>query len=271
MAKPQRTFVGKEGNLSIGTQGPSALIADIDNINRMFDPDVTGGGINYNNIRQGGVREENLAADAVTNSKIKNNEITHNKLVHNDVAANMPFISFGHRDKLYIYGPNRESTTVYNNPAYMWHESSFINISLDPIPLYVKEEIETFGSPMEVYTNYIHFFSIRIKRFYTVIGDIQRNNKMRIKMRFPGVAPEFFVLYQEASSQSGDNPRNFDFVLPQILKDRGVNVFNPDLTMEIRIDFQIDRNETGFAFYRYDYDSRGTELWCNNTYCIAPR
>lgn len=53
--KPQRKFLGSEGDYSVDDRGPEALKTDIDNIMNMFDPtathpDGTQGGIDYGNL-----------------------------------------------------------------------------------------------------------------------------------------------------------------------------------------------------------------------------
>ena len=53
--KPQRKFLGSEGDCSVDDRGPEALKTDIDNIMNMFDPtathpDGTQGGIDYGNL-----------------------------------------------------------------------------------------------------------------------------------------------------------------------------------------------------------------------------
>lgn len=53
--KPQRSFMGSEGDYSVDYFGPEALKTDIDNLMNMFDPtathpDGTPGGIDFDNL-----------------------------------------------------------------------------------------------------------------------------------------------------------------------------------------------------------------------------
>lgn len=56
--KPQRTFMGSEGEYSVDDRGPEALKQDLDNIMSMFDPTAV-----HPNGSAGGINRENLAFD----------------------------------------------------------------------------------------------------------------------------------------------------------------------------------------------------------------
>ena len=53
--KPQRVFNANVGQYSVDNQGPGVLGQDIDNINKMFNPDAT-----HTNGESGGIKAENL-------------------------------------------------------------------------------------------------------------------------------------------------------------------------------------------------------------------
>lgn len=56
--KPQRTFMGSEGEYSVDDRGPEALKQDLDNLMSMFDPTAV-----HPNGSAGGINRENLAFD----------------------------------------------------------------------------------------------------------------------------------------------------------------------------------------------------------------
>lgn len=56
--KPQRTFMGSEGEYSVDDRGPEALKQDLDNLMSMFDPTAV-----HPNGSPGGINRENLAFD----------------------------------------------------------------------------------------------------------------------------------------------------------------------------------------------------------------
>lgn len=56
--KPQRTFMGSEGEYSVDDRGPEALKQDLDNLMNMFDPTAV-----HPDGSSGGINRENLAFD----------------------------------------------------------------------------------------------------------------------------------------------------------------------------------------------------------------
>lgn len=104
--KPQRTFLGEEGDYSVDDRGPEALKKDIDNVMDMFDPtakhpDGTQGGISKENLNWefseegmsaeiGSADIDGLDADNNVYSQlvaIVNVLLTHSNLKSNDTLA----------------------------------------------------------------------------------------------------------------------------------------------------------------------------------------
>jgi hypothetical protein len=61
--KPTRVFTAIEENPSLGDNGPTGLKADIDTINKMFDPDAT-----HDTGEPGGIQVGNIAHDSIGNT-----------------------------------------------------------------------------------------------------------------------------------------------------------------------------------------------------------
>ena len=75
MVKPIRTFIGVEGQPSVGDAGPDAIKRDIDNLTTMFDPtsqhgDGSPGGVGSENIQNGAITEDKLVPGGITDALI---------------------------------------------------------------------------------------------------------------------------------------------------------------------------------------------------------
>lgn len=73
--KPQRTFIGNEGDYSVDNRGPEALKKDTDALMKMFDPSST-----HENGESGGIGADNLKTDFTAELPVKDKDGMATKL-----------------------------------------------------------------------------------------------------------------------------------------------------------------------------------------------
>lgn len=73
--KPQRTFIGNEGDFSVDNRGPEALKKDTDVLMKMFDPSST-----HENGESGGIGADNLKTDFTAELPVKDKDGMATKL-----------------------------------------------------------------------------------------------------------------------------------------------------------------------------------------------
>lgn len=73
--KPQRTFIGNEGDFSVDNRGPEALKKDTDALMKMFDPSST-----HENGESGGIGADNLKTDFTAELPVKDKDGMATKL-----------------------------------------------------------------------------------------------------------------------------------------------------------------------------------------------